>query len=221
MSSLNNKCGTSAGLRQVFSGRISDKKNAVKSACVAVHKLSRELNIPVVKKAFGKGIVRVCVRTMVQLNEIPQIVKELIKFNLIQEIGMPLEFSYKMKSLLLFVKPVDLKSSMEICHVLKASSFQYRYIVIDVGYPTEAAQEILEKKKNTVNDLTHTSVNVTKNESMENVHLMKSAQEEKQNKTPITISNYCDMMMIIYVWLIMLAVILIESLILISRVYRY
>jgi len=202
MSSLNNKCGTSAGLRQVFSGRISDKKNAVKSACVAVHKLSRELNIPVVKKAFGKGIVRVCVRTMVQLNEIPQIVKELIKFNLIQEIGMPLEFSYKMKSLLLFVKPVDLKSSIEICHVLKASSSQYRYIVIDVGYPTEAAQEILE-------------------ESMENVHLMKSAQEEKQNKTPITISNYCDMMMIIYVWLIMLAVILIESLILISRVYRY
>ena len=46
---------------------------------------------------------------MSQIKNIPLIIKELIQCNLIKEIGMPLEYAYKMKSLLLFLKPVNVQ----------------------------------------------------------------------------------------------------------------
>jgi hypothetical protein len=47
-----------------------------------------------------------------QLDNIALIIEELLRLRLIKEIGMPLDYSHKFVNLVLFIKPVDAKSSM-------------------------------------------------------------------------------------------------------------
>lgn len=168
----------------------SVKKVAVKNTHDSLRKILTKFNIPLVQKTFGKRIVRVCCRTVIQLENITVILQELIKSNLVEEIGMPLEHSYNLKSLVLFLKPSDIESSLKLDHVFKACSFGYHHLLLDVEYPTVAAKEILKKKTNPADDgntymtsTASTSANVTKSEesvSMESFNPIRAAQEEEE-----------------------------------------
>merc|ERR1711925_5352 len=90
-------------------------------------------------ETFGLGIIRVCCRTVGQLDNIALIMQEFLKNDLIEEVKMPLEYFYKMRSLVLFLKPMDVMSSMKMDYVFKKSSFEYHHLVIDIENP--AAEE--------------------------------------------------------------------------------
>jgi hypothetical protein len=133
--------------------RIPIKRLAVHSAYYSLREIFHEFSIPCVKKTIGTGIVRICARSLVQLDNITLIMKELLEVNLIEEIGMPLEYAYKMKTLVLFLKPADFSSSMKLEHVFEKCSFKYHYIVIDVKYPVSSAKEKIKKKANPIEKL--------------------------------------------------------------------
>jgi len=111
------------------------KRIAVKIAHSSLCQILKEFNIPCVEQKLGSGYVRVCCRSILQLDNIPLIIKELIKTHLIKEIGMPLEYSYKMKSLVLFLKPPDIESSIKIVKKLQKCSIKYSYLVNGMKYP--------------------------------------------------------------------------------------
>jgi len=73
-------------------------------AHTCVSRLLRQTKVHHVCKTEGKDVVRICSRTIAQLQSIHTILKELIQHNYIEEIGMPLDYSYKFKSLVLFIK---------------------------------------------------------------------------------------------------------------------
>jgi len=167
------------------------KRISVESSHASLRKILSEYNIPLVKKTFGTKIVRVCCRTIDQIKNIPLIIKELIQCNLIKEIGMPLEYAYKMKSLLLFLKPVNVQLHKKLDHVFEEHPLKFYHLVIDVEYSTVAANEILKKKltKDIVakTDMKITYANVKKKKEigcMKNCHLINTVQGEK-NKTLI------------------------------------
>merc|ERR1711964_898159 len=132
--------------------KIPVKRNAVKLAFTEVQKQAKLGNVPCVKKAFGQGIVRVCCRNIVQLENIPIILEKLMEFKLIEEIGMPLEYNYKMKTLVLFLKPTNVESSTMMDKVFQQCNFGYSHVVIEVPYPTTAAKNVFEKKTNTMGE---------------------------------------------------------------------
>jgi len=119
---------------------------AVQNAYFGLRQILNEFNIPCVKKTEGSAIVRVSCRSVVQLDNITSIMKKLLKTHLIAEIGMPLEHSFKMKSLVLFLKPTNMKSSMKLDLVFQKSSFEYYYRVIDIKISTAAAAKENSKK---------------------------------------------------------------------------
>jgi hypothetical protein len=67
------------------------------------------------------------------LNNISFIIKELLTFGLIKEIGMPLQYDYKMKTLVLFIKPTDVEAMTKLDHVFQRCNFGYSHLVINVG----------------------------------------------------------------------------------------
>jgi hypothetical protein len=108
------------------------------------HTILTEFNIPVVKKTFGQGIMRVCCTTNEQLENMNSIMKTLLEFHLIEEIGMPL---HKMP-LVLFLKPVNIESSMKVGQIFQECSFEYHDVVADVEYAIPATQEIFQEGTN-------------------------------------------------------------------------
>lgn len=109
------------------------------------HTILTEFNIPVVKKTFGKGLVRVCCTTVEQLENITSIMKTLLELHLIEEIGMPLDNSYKMMPLVLFLKPVNIESGMQVGRTFQECAFEYHDVVTDVENATPASQEIFQE----------------------------------------------------------------------------
>ena len=69
---------------------------------------------------------------MRQLENIAVIMAELIKFHLIKEVGMPLEHSFTLKSLVIFIKPVDIESSMS-----NQIIYLHQYILLNFFYTTK------------------------------------------------------------------------------------
>jgi len=122
------------------------KRISVENAHSALLKILIEFNIPLVKRTFGKRIVRVCCRSVAQFENIALIIKELVKSHLIEEIGMPLEMAYARQTLVMFIKPVNTKSSKKLHHVFQECSFKYHHLLIDVKYPTVRAEKKLQKK---------------------------------------------------------------------------
>jgi len=108
-----------------------NKRIAVKNSYSSLRKVCDQFNIPCVKKTLGIGIIRICCRTLEQLDNITLIVKELLKEHLIEEIGMPLEYTYKMKSLVIFLKPADILSSKKIDYVFQQCVIKYHYVKVD------------------------------------------------------------------------------------------
>jgi len=197
MTVRNNLSGTSMSSRsRKFSTRqrlnvFSPKRIAVKNAHASIRKILMEFKLPLVKKTFDQRIVRVCCRTVVQLENIAVIMAELIKFHLIKEVGMPLEHSFTLKSLVIFIKPVDIESSMKLDHVFQYSSFKYHHVVINVPYPTVTAKEVFEKSQNTAN---------VRNTNMES---RKSAEEDECNALLIKVYDVSyHFVILIGIWVI-------------------
>lgn len=120
-------------------GAFKSKRIAVNNAYSSLRQILRVFDIPCVEETFGLGIIRVCCRTVGQLDNIALIMQEFLKNDLIEEVKMPLEYFYKMRSLVLFLKPMDVMSSMKMDYVFKKSSFEYHHLVIDIENP--AAEE--------------------------------------------------------------------------------
>jgi hypothetical protein len=103
-----------------------------------------------VKKAYGSGIIRVCCRTVIQLNNITLLLKELIDCELIEAIGMPLTYDYKMKTLVLFIKPTNPNASLKLDQVFEKCVFGYHHLIIEVQWPTAAMQAVTDNECNRV-----------------------------------------------------------------------
>jgi len=143
-------------------GSFKSKRIAVKNAYYSLCQILKEFNIPCLKEIFGPRIIRVCCRSVVQLVKITQIIKQMLELCLIEEIKMPLEYAYKMRSLVIFIKPVDIKSSIKIDYIFKNSSFKYHHSMINIQYHTAAAKENSRKEPNFM-----TSINLIKPDMIE------------------------------------------------------
>merc|ERR1712096_81462 len=56
---------------------------------------------------------------------------EFATLDLIEEVGMPLKYSYKMKTLVLFIKPTNMDSQEKLDREFQTSSFGYHHFVIN------------------------------------------------------------------------------------------
>lgn len=111
------------------------KRISVQYAHVSVSQLLQHHKIRYIQKTHGKGVVRICSRTVAQLQNTAIIIEKVIDENLIEEIGMPLDWFYKMKSLILFIKPVDQNATMQIEKKFRNSGLNFHITVFDVKNP--------------------------------------------------------------------------------------
>merc|ERR1712096_146431 len=123
------------------------KRIAVHNAYDKVRQVAAAFNIPCVKKTFGSTIVRASCRTIPQLDKIGSILEELMTFNFIIEIGIPLEYSYKMKSLVLFINAKNKRIGNSIKNVFEESKLDYRHFMIKVENPSVAAEKVLKEQE--------------------------------------------------------------------------
>jgi len=129
-------------------GSFNSKRIAVKKAYFSLPQILNEFNIQCVKRTFGSGILRVCCSSVVQFDNITLIMKKLLKLRLIEEIGMPLEYFHKMKSLVLFIKPMDAESSKKLYHMFQKCSFKYHNVLLDIKSPNAPAKETFQVSAN-------------------------------------------------------------------------
>lgn len=127
------------------------KRDCVRIAHYQITKSLRHFTIPQVSNSTGHRIVRVCCRTTEQLQNIVPLLSQLMKKKIVLEVGMPLIYEHKMKSLVLFIKPTNVASSMEIEAILKRSEHGYHVSVKDImpkiskkGNPLEAIEDSVE-----------------------------------------------------------------------------
>jgi hypothetical protein len=82
-------------------------------------------------------MVRVLCRTIPQLDIIGTILEELMKSDFIMEIGMPLVYSYKMKSLVIFIKPKpnDKDRANSIEKVFQNCTVEYSTFILETDTP--------------------------------------------------------------------------------------
>merc|ERR1712096_63571 len=123
---------------------------AVQHAHECVSRTLRERKIRHVLRTQGNDVVRICCKTIAQLQSINAILNELMHHMYIQEIGMPLNYAYKMKSLVLFIKPFDVTCSKKIESKFKNSGLNFHITVFDAsnGLPCaekEQPERIVEK----------------------------------------------------------------------------
>jgi hypothetical protein len=98
------------------------------------------------------------------------ILKELMQFDFIMEIGMPLEYSYKMKSLVLFLKPKNERLSNTIEKVFKKCKLRYPHVILAVILDNEHPSLAAEKKLNELE---------TNNSAQEGRKIATISQKEK------------------------------------------
>jgi hypothetical protein len=106
------------------------KGNAVRKTHERLRKCFREFNIRHVKKVFGKGLVRVCCRTYDQIANIIALIRKIAP--LIKEIGMPLNCTCNMKSIVMFIQPLEVESSPAIEKIFKESICGYNVRLVDI-----------------------------------------------------------------------------------------
>lgn len=112
--------------------RLPVKRISVQYAHVSILKLLRENKIRYIEKTHGKGVVRICSRTIAQLQNCSLIMGKLIDEDLVKEIGMPITYAYKMKSLVLFIKPKHLDATDKIERAFRESELGFHITVFDV-----------------------------------------------------------------------------------------
>jgi len=118
-------------------GLYKSKRIAVKNAYYSLRQLLNEFNIPCVNGTFGSGIVRVCCRSVVQLDNFTLIMKELLELHLIEEVGICLEYNYKMKTLVVFLNPPNIQSTKKLDQFFKNCCFKYHHLILAFKNPTD------------------------------------------------------------------------------------
>jgi len=168
------------------------KRVVVKNAYYALRKVLKEFNISCVKKTFGPGIVRVHCRSVIQLDTIALVVKKLLQSCLIEEIGMPLDYQHKFMTLVLFIKPVDDKSTgIHIADVFHYCMCEYDHTKTNVEYPTTAAMQTFKEEPH----------------SITSIHLSKVAPDDEDTKrTPM--NDFCSKLILVFIYLFILCLIL-------------
>jgi len=156
------------------------KRIAVRKAYREIREVSAEFKVPCVKKTVDEKIVRVCCRTIKHLDNIGMIIKELMKLDLIMEIGMPLEYSYKMKSLVLFIKPKT--KSLIIEKVFQKCTVRYPYCTVVDEDPSVAAEKKLNELEvnDSVQEVEKAAATIAQNEASK--CMLKSTKKE-ENET--------------------------------------
>lgn len=173
--------------------RLPVKRISVQYAHISVNQLLQNRDIRCIQKTHGKGVVRVCSRTVSQLQNTAIILEKLIDENLIDEIGMPLDYAYKMKSLVLFIRPKNMDATEKIEMKFRSSGLNYHLTVFDVksvqerleeAKPTEnKSQEIIPRKLTTVSQKEATQT-IPKKSPTPTVP-QKSIVEQYENKYPM------------------------------------
>lgn len=134
-------------MKKVATGRkrsprkLSSRSAAVKKAHEALCQILKEFHISQVERTYGTGIVRVSCRSVDQIESITTIVGVCVKYDLIQEVGFPSEFTKKMKSFVLFIKPVDINACVKLALVFKNCAYGYNYLVLTMPDSKCAVQE--------------------------------------------------------------------------------
>jgi hypothetical protein len=114
------------------------KRNLVKNTYYSLREIFEEFNVPCVEKVCGTGIVRISVRNRSQLENIASIMNELLELSLIAEVGIPMEYSNRYKSIMLFLQPVNIMATNKVHQVFQESLFQFNHVVLNI-HPTKAA----------------------------------------------------------------------------------
>jgi hypothetical protein len=112
--------------------KLPGRRISVKYAHACVSKELHQAKIPHLKKTHGKNVVRIICRTSIQLQNLNPILKQIIQHKYIEEIGMPLNWIYTMKQLVVFIKPFDAKCSKKIEDKFRNSGFNFHVTVFDV-----------------------------------------------------------------------------------------
>jgi hypothetical protein len=107
------------------------KRCAVRTAYDGLLKVFQEYKFHHTKRVSGVALVRVCCRTFDQLEDVSSATEMVFQKNLIAEIGMPLEHSYRMKTLVMYLKPVDAQSSIEIYNIFNQRTCAYRLLLVN------------------------------------------------------------------------------------------
>jgi len=107
------------------------KRSAVRIAHNELLKLFQEFNITHVNEVSGAALIRICCRTFDQLQDISSATKIILQKNLITKIGMPTKHNYKFKTLVLYLKPIDVASSIEIYNLLLQRSCDYLVTLVN------------------------------------------------------------------------------------------
>jgi CRISPR/Cas system-associated protein endoribonuclease Cas2 len=128
-----------------------------------------------VKNIFGEGIIRVCCRSFGQIDNIPLILNELFEYKLIEAVGMPVKYSYQMKTLVLFIKPTNTDSQRKLYRVFQKISLNYHHFLIESKYPTIEVNENTDDMNNSVQKGEKPEA-IPQNET--NICIFKSAGEE-------------------------------------------
>lgn len=110
----------------------SKKAHIVRKTHDKLVKALREHKVRHVKKVFGKGLVRVCCRTYDQLANIVATMRKIAP--LIKEVGMPLQCGINMKSIVMFIKPIDTgdQLSLKIENLFKQNISGYNVRLMDI-----------------------------------------------------------------------------------------
>jgi hypothetical protein len=111
------------------------RRLAVKYAHGCVSRQLHRAKIPHLKRTHGNDVVRIICRTRIQLQHLNAVFKEIIQHKYIEEIGMPLHWAYKMKQLVVFIKPFDAKCSKKIEDKFKNCGLNFHITVFDVKNP--------------------------------------------------------------------------------------
>jgi hypothetical protein len=155
------------------------KRLSVQYAHTCVSRLLHKEGTRKVKITHGKDVVRICSRTVGQLQHTTPLLKELLQYDYIEEIGMPLDYAYKMKSLVLFIKPIDAECSKKIECFFRNSGFNFHITVFDVKNPNPNAME------GPTVTVKHLGIPVPKLKIVKNV----TKQEEKKTQLKIPTTN--------------------------------
>jgi hypothetical protein len=133
------------------------KRNAVRDTYNKLLELFGKFHVTHEKRVFGKELIRICCRTFEQLRDIDSRMKIILEANLVAEIGLPIEYKYKMKTLVIYIKPIDTKSKIKIRDVFKNSTVAYP--IVQKQTPTSNNSDESKNARRSSSNIILTQVN--------------------------------------------------------------
>jgi hypothetical protein len=144
-------------------------------------------------------MVRVLCRTIPQLDTIGSILEELMKNDFIKEIGMPLEYSCKMKTLVLFIKPRHVSLINSIEKVFQKCTAGYTVIIIEASKDSSVVAEKKLNKLETDNSVQEREKIAIIPPNETNMCICECAEEIEQLYTVVFIITFANMILSLYI----------------------